>query len=73
MPTQIVISSINGVAPFDVYTCDTGYTTCVYVDTIMSLSDIPYSFFIPVIMEPMPSWGIKVVDDTKCVISQIVT
>jgi hypothetical protein len=73
MPTRIVISSLNGTAPFDVYTCDTGYTDCIYVDTVMSLSDIPYSFDIPIIMEPMPAWGIKVVDDNNCVISEIVT
>ena len=38
---------MNGVSPFDVYTCDTGYTTCVYIDTIVS-GQIPYSFTIPV-------------------------
>lgn len=65
MPTQITISTLSGVSPFDVYTCDTGYTTCVYVSTITS-GDVPYTFFVPPIMEGMPSYGIKVVDSTNC-------
>lgn len=72
MPTQIIISSVSGSSPFDVYTCDTGFTTCIYVDTVLSLSDIPYSFYIPIIMDQMPSWGIKVVDNNNCIITQII-
>ena len=51
MPTQITIYEITGSSPYNVYTCDTGFTTCVYVDTVVSFTDIPYSFYIPVIME----------------------
>jgi hypothetical protein len=72
MPTQITIYEITGSSPYNVYTCDTGFTTCVYVDTVVSFTDIPYSFYIPVIMEQMPSWGIKVVDNNNCIITQIV-
>lgn len=72
MPTQITISGLSGLSPFDVYTCDTGYTTCIYVSTITS-GDIPYSFYLPVIMEGMSSVGIKVVDSNNCIIDENLT
>lgn len=69
MPTQITITSLGGSSPFDIYTCDTGYTTCIYIDTILS-GDLPYSFDLPFIIEGVPSVGIKVVDSNKCVASE---
>jgi hypothetical protein len=67
MPTQVTISTLSGSTPFDVYTCDTGYTTCIYVSTITS-GQIPYSFDLPFIQEGMVSVGVKVVDNTGCII-----
>ena len=67
MPTEITISTLNGSSPFDVYTCDTTYTTCVYVSTITS-GQIPYTFNLPFIQEGMNPVGLKVVDNTGCVI-----
>jgi len=72
MPTVININTLNGQFPFDVYTCDTGYTTCIYVSTING-SDIPYEFTIPSVQQGMTSIGLKVVDDTGCVIQQNLT
>jgi hypothetical protein len=72
MPTQITISGLSGQSPFDVYTCDTGYTTCIYVSTITS-GNIPYSFYLPVIMEGMPSVGVRVIDSNNCIIEENLT
>jgi hypothetical protein len=69
MPTQITISSLSGLSPFDVYACDTGYTTCIYVDTI-GTSEVPYSFDLPFILEGMASCGVKVVDSNNCIVKE---
>jgi len=61
MPTQITITGLSGSSPFDIYTCDTGYTTCIYIDTITS-GQIPYVFDLPYILEGMGSVGVKSVD-----------
>jgi len=67
MPTQITISTLTGSQSFDVYSCDTGYTNCIYVSTINS-SQVPYSFDLPFIQEGMASVGIKVVDNNNCIV-----
>jgi hypothetical protein len=72
MPTLIEITTLGGSSPFDVYTCDNTYTTCVYVSTI-TLGDLPYEFQIPFIQEGMNPIGLKVVDNDGCVIEEILT
>ena len=72
MPTQITISSLSGSSPFDVYACDTGYTTGIYVDTITP-GQIPYTFNLPPVMESLEFFVIKVVDNNDCVVSEILT
>ena len=72
MPTDIQITSLSGASPFDVYTCDTGYTTCVYVTTIPS-SSIPYTFQLPFVQEGMNPVGLKVVDNNGCIIAEVLT
>lgn len=67
MATEITITDLGGSSPFDVYTCDTGYTTCVYVSTINS-SQLPYQFDLPFIQEGMNPIGLRVVDNTGCVV-----
>lgn len=69
MPSVININLLSGSSPFDVYTCDTGYTTCIYVATITS-GDIPYQFVVPSIQQGMSSIGLKIVDNTECIIEQ---
>ena len=66
MPTQITISTLTGAQPFDVYSCDTGYTNCIYISTITS-GQVPYSFDLPFIQEGMASVGIKIVDNNNCI------
>jgi hypothetical protein len=72
MPTQITISTLSGANPFDVYSCDTGYTSCIYISTITS-GQVPYSFNLPSIQEGMGSVGIKVVDNIGCIIDESLT
>jgi len=66
MPTQITILTLSGSSPFDVYSCDTGYTNCIYISTITS-GQVPYNFVLPFIQEGMSSVGIKVVDNNGCI------
>lgn len=67
MPTQITISTLTGAQPFDVYSCDAGYTNCIYISTITS-SQVPYSFDLPFVQEGMASIGLKVIDNNNCII-----
>jgi hypothetical protein len=69
MPTQITISSLSGLSPFDVYTCDTEYTNCIYISTITS-GQVPYSFDLPFIQEGTVEIGLKVVDTNGCIIEE---
>jgi len=72
MGTNITISSITGITPYDVYVCDTGYTTCIYVSTINS-GNLPYSFMIPSIFSSLTNFVVKVIDDNNCVITENIT
>jgi hypothetical protein len=72
MPTQITINTLTGLPPFDVYTCDTGYTTCVYVSTI-GFGQIPYAFMLPFIQEGMNPIGLRVIDSANCIIDENLT
>ena len=67
MSTQITITSITGIPSYDVYVCDTGYTTCIYVSTINS-GNLPYSFIIPSIFSSLTNFVVKVIDDNDCTI-----
>ena len=69
MDTNITITSITGITPYDVYVCDTSYTTCTYVSTINS-GDLPYSFMIPSIFSSFTDFVVKVIDDNDCVITE---
>lgn len=72
MPTDITINNISGSTPFDVYVCDTGYTTCIYVSTINSV-DLPYTFEIPPVYSTLTNFIVKVVDDNNCIVTDTVT
>lgn len=69
MPTEIQITSLGGSSPFDVYTCDTGYTTCVYVSTIVP-AQLPYLFQLPFVQEGMNPIGLRVIDNDGCKIDE---
>lgn len=72
MPTDITINNISGSTPFDVYVCDTGYTSCIYVSTITS-GELPYTFEIPPVYSSLTDFIVKVVDDNDCVVTDTVT
>lgn len=72
MPTDITISNISGSTPYDVYVCDTGYTTCIYVSTITS-GDLPYTFEIPPVYSTLSDFIVKVVDDNECEILETIS
>ena len=65
MPTNILINNISGATPFNVYLCDQVNVTCIYIDTIPSLS-LPYNFQGPSIMEGQVSFNLKVIDNNGC-------
>lgn len=71
MPTDITINNISGSTPFDVYVCDTGYTTCIYVSTITS-GDLPYTFEIPPVYNTLTNFVVRVIDDNNCLINNVV-
>jgi hypothetical protein len=66
MSTFININVIAGQSPFDIYLCDNPITTCVYIDTITSLS-LPYDFQIPVVLEGQNDFTLKVIDNNECI------
>ena len=68
MPTNITISGLGGVSPFDVYVCDQTLATCIYVSTITSI-DLPYVFEIPGVFSTLTDFVVKVVDDNDCIIT----
>ncbi len=65
MPTNILINNISGATPFNVYLCDQSNVTCVYIDTIPTMS-LPYNFQVPSIMEGQVSFNLKVIDNNGC-------
>jgi hypothetical protein len=71
MPTDITINNISGQTPFDVYVCDTGYTSCIYISTISS-GNLPYVFEIPPVYSSLTEFIVKVVDDNNCVVTDTV-
>jgi hypothetical protein len=67
MAVNVEISSIVGVEPYDIYVCDTGFTTCIYISTILD-SDLTYTFSVPTLLQYVPTLTLKIVDDDNCII-----
>ena len=72
MPTNITINTLSGLTPYNVYVCDSGNTSCIYVNTITDL-DIPYSFELPGILNSLTTFNVKVVDSNNCDIIELIT
>jgi len=72
MPTDITINDISGSTPFDVWVCDTGYTSCIYVSTINSV-DLPYTFEIPPVYSSLSDFVVRVIDNNDCTSEEIVS
>jgi hypothetical protein len=67
MGVNVEISSIVGVEPYDIYVCNTGFTTCIYISTIVD-ADLTYIFSVPSLLESVPTLTLKIVDDDNCTI-----
>jgi hypothetical protein len=67
MPVNLDITAISGTSPFDIYLCDTGFTSCVYIDTITT-GDLTYTFSVPSLLINNTNQVLKVVDDNGCII-----
>lgn len=65
MTIEVTINNITGQTPYDIYICNSGVTTCIYVDTILST---PYVFDIPQSFSNLNSYSVKIVDSNNCVI-----
>lgn len=65
MGRQIVINSINATQGYNVYICDVGLITCVYLATIND-ADLPYTIDIPSPYNTMTEYSVKIVDSNGC-------
>lgn len=71
MSKQITINSISsGVAPYDIWICDTCFGTCQYYDTTTTL---PYTFILPEMYETYNTCCVKIIDDNGCVYCEDIT
>jgi hypothetical protein len=68
MAVQVIISSITGQSPYDVYICQSNGSGCFYVSTITTT---PYVFDIPAPYDTSSSYLLKVVDANNCTISGV--
>jgi hypothetical protein len=71
MPNEITISGITGSSPFDIYTSDTGETTTIYINTV-GATDLPYTFDVPIIFQPLPAVNVKIIDTINCEINETI-
>ena len=63
MPNTLVINSITGTSPYDIYVCDATITYCFFVSTITSA---PYTFDIPFPLDDTTPIVLKIVDGNDC-------
>lgn len=69
MAVQITINNITGSSPYNVYVCDTGFTTCIFVATI---STTPFTFTVPAPLDSMSDFAVRAVDSNNCSITGVV-
>ena len=63
MSNTLVINSISGTSPYDIYVCDATITYCFFVSTITSA---PYTFDIPFPLDATTPIILKIVDGNNC-------
>jgi hypothetical protein len=66
MSVEVNISSITGQSPYDIYICQTGATTCLYVGRI---TEVPYTFIIPKPYDKSGGYLLKLIDANGSIIS----
>lgn len=72
MPNSVTVSSIIGNPPFEVYLCMSDGTSCYYIDYI-NFSQLPLTFNVPIPIQDMGSYCLKVVDFDGCSINNCFT
>lgn len=72
MPINITLTSVSGPSPFHIYVCDTGFTSCIYVNTVIPI-DIPYQIGVPPLFSSLSNVVVKVVDNNGCEINQTIS
>jgi hypothetical protein len=70
MPTNIVISGVTGLSPYNVYVCDTSTVNCTWITQFTS-SQIPYTFELPYIYSFLPDFAVKVIDNNGCFVVKL--
>lgn len=68
MAVEVIISSITGTSPYDIYICQPNGSGCFYIDTI---SSTPYEFDIPEPYDTGLAYMLKVIDSQNCIISGV--
>jgi hypothetical protein len=63
MPNTLIINSISGTSPYDIYVCDATITYCFFVATITSA---PFTFDIPFPLDTTTPIILKIVDGNNC-------
>jgi len=66
MSVQITVNDVTGTTPYDLYVCDSGYTSCVYITTFASP---PYTFDVPAPLDSLTTICVKIVDNNGCEIT----
>jgi hypothetical protein len=69
MSIIVDITGITGTTPFNIYICDSGFTSCFYVTSINTPTG---SFTVPSPYDGLPSFGVKIIDGTTCSKTEII-
>lgn len=72
MAKTITITNLVGTQPFQIYLCDSGFTSCIYFDEINN-GDIPKTILVPLPLESFVNYGVLALDANGCEIKQTIT
>lgn len=67
---QITVTNFIGLAPFDVYLCDPGFNSCIW---ITQSNNVPVVFTVPSPYDLNSSFGLKIIDSNNCRVDQVLT
>jgi hypothetical protein len=71
MSSSLIINSVTGTPPYDVYVCTTLGTGCVLVGS--GITVVPFALTLPAIFDEAPAILVKIVDAFQCTFSEIKT
>ena len=67
---QITVTNFIGLAPFDVYLCDPGFNSCIW---ITQSTYVPVVFTVPSPYDLNTSFGVRIIDSNNCTVDQVLT